>query len=118
MTKRVSVLFLLLLTLSTTAAAVPASAATDPRQDVRAAQATVERALAAASAGDLNTAKSAYGEYENTWFDIEDGVRATSRDAYVAIEKDMTAVTAALSATPPDQTQVVQALSSLDQEQA
>lgn len=91
--------------------------AATPAEDLQSANRTVERALAAARAGDLTTAHQTYSEYESTWFDIEDGIRNASRDSYVAIEKDMSAVTAALSATPPDQTQVVGALAALDTEQ-
>jgi high-affinity iron transporter len=94
----------------------PAYAAT-PQQDMASANALVQRALAAARAKDLATAKTAYDQYENTWFDIEDGVRAASRDAYVAIERAMTAVSNALAATPADAAQVVTALTALDQQQ-
>jgi high-affinity iron transporter len=91
--------------------------AVSPAQDVQGANTIVERALAAARSGDVNAARQSYSEYENTWFDIEDGIRSTSRDSYVAIEKDMSSVTAALAATPPDQAQVIDALTALDAEQ-
>jgi high-affinity iron transporter len=93
-----------------------ASAAGSPADDVRQSNTLVQQALAAARRGDLQTAQQAYSQYEKTWFDIEDGVRASSRDAYVAIEKAMTTVSAALGTTPPDQTQVVTALTALDAE--
>lgn len=96
---------------------VPALAVGSPADDLRQANTLVEQALAAARSGDLATAQQSYARYETTWFDIEDGIRGASRDAYVAIEKSMTAVTAALAATPPDQTQVVSALTALDTEQ-
>ncbi|HEX8969719.1 MAG TPA: FTR1 family protein, partial [Chloroflexota bacterium] len=58
-----------------------------------------------------------YADYENTWFDIEDGIRGTSRTSYVAIEKAMTAVEAALEPAQADPAQVVDALAILDREQ-
>ena len=95
--------------------AVPAVAAT-PQQDVSDASAVVQKAIASAQAGDLAAAKLQYSGYENTWFDIEEGVHDASRDSYQAIERDMTAVSAAFSKAPPDQATVVAALSTLDQE--
>ena len=38
-------------------------------------------ALAAAQSGALSMAKQQYDGYENTWFDIEDAVRAKWRHA-------------------------------------
>jgi high-affinity iron transporter len=92
-------------------------AAAGPTDDVTAANAIVQRALTAANAGDLATAGREYKSYENTWFDIEEGVRASSRDAYRAIEQQMTAVSVALAASPPQQAAVVAALNALDHEQ-
>jgi high-affinity iron transporter len=94
-----------------------AHAAGSPDQDLRSANATVQQALSAAKGGDLAAAHQLYGNYENTWFDIEDGVRSASREAYVGIEKDMTTVTVALSTNPADQSQIVAALESLNADQ-
>jgi high-affinity iron transporter len=94
-----------------------ANAAGGPVDDLHQANALVQEALAAARSGDIAAARQSYSQYENTWFDIEDGIRGTSRDSYVAIEKDMSAVTAALAATPPDEARVVAALTALDAEQ-
>src|SRR5262249_6639884 len=105
-----------LLGLSALAAAAPASAAT-PQDDVRTANALVRQALAAARQGDVVAAHAAYADYENTWFEIEDGVRATSRDAYRAIEKAMSEVAAAFAPAQSDPARVVHALAALDREQ-
>jgi high-affinity iron transporter len=91
--------------------------AASPQQDVADANAFVQRALTAARASDLTTARHVYDQYENTWFEIEDGVRATSRDAYVSIEKAMTGVTTALRTEPPNANDVANALATLDREQ-
>jgi high-affinity iron transporter len=93
-----------------------ADAAT-PQQDVTTANAVIQRSLTAARANDLSAAKAAYDQYENSWFDIEDGVRASSRDSYVAMEKAMTDISNAFAATPPVASQVVSALTALDREQ-
>lgn len=91
--------------------------AAEPEQDLAAANVTVQRALAAARAGDLTTAKQEYDRYENAWFNIEDGIRAKSRDSYRTIEKFMTDVSVALAASPPDASKVASALAALDSEQ-
>jgi high-affinity iron transporter len=96
---------------------VTAEAASSPDQNLRVANATVQQALSAAQAGDLASAHRLYNDYENTWFDIEDGVRAASRDAYVGIEKDMTAVSVAFATNAADQPQLVAALMSLNADQ-
>jgi high-affinity iron transporter len=96
---------------------LPVFAASSPQDDVRQANVLVQQALGAARSGDLDTARQAYAQYENIWFDIEDGVRAASRDSYVGIEKAMSAVSAAFTVSPPDQTQVVDSLAALDAEQ-
>jgi high-affinity iron transporter len=91
--------------------------AASPQDDVAAANASVQRAAAAAQAGDIPTAQREYKTYENTWFDIEDGVRGASRDSYRAIEQRMADVNAALTRNPADKNTVVAALNALDAEQ-
>jgi high-affinity iron transporter len=95
--------------------AVPALAAT-PQQDVSDASAIVQKAIASARGGNLAAARQQYTGFENTWFDIEEGVHGASREAYQSIEHDMTAVSVAFSKDPPDQDAVVAALSTLDSE--
>src|SRR5712691_4945870 len=88
--------------------------AATPQQDVATANALIQSALTAARGKNLTAAKAAYDQYENSWFDIEDGVRTSSRDSYVAMEKAMTGISNAFAATPADADQVVTALSALD----
>src|SRR6185436_14800110 len=71
--------------------------------DVSASTAIVERALAAANAGDFTTALREYKNYENRWFEIEDGVRDKSRDAYRAIEKYMSDANLGLDSKKKDE---------------
>jgi high-affinity iron transporter len=91
--------------------------AAGPQDDVTAANATVQRAIAAAQSGDIPTSQREYKTYENTWFDIEDGVRAASRDSYRAIEQRMAEASAALAQNRPNRDQVLAALTALDTEQ-
>ena len=88
--------------------------AASPQDDLKAANEVVQRALTAARGQNLTAARQAYDQYENTWFDIEDGVRSSSRDSYVAIEKTMAGVSAAFAAAPPDAGKVADALVALD----
>jgi high-affinity iron transporter len=106
-----------LLLVAAFAVATGAALAASPQDDLKDANAGVQRALTAARGQNLGAARQAYDQYENTWFDIEDGVRASSRDAYVAIERAMTAVASAFAATPPDAARVADALVALDREQ-
>ncbi|MEA2661260.1 MAG: high-affinity iron transporter [Chloroflexota bacterium] len=94
-----------------------AVAAAGPEDDLRAANLGVRRALVAARAGDLGTAEREYRGYESTWFQIEDGIRDRSRDAYRIIERLMGGVDAALARRPADAAAVVAALSALDRAQ-
>jgi high-affinity iron transporter len=91
--------------------------AAGPQENVRDANQVVQRSLAAARAGDVAAARAAYNQYENTWSEIEDGVRATSRDAYRAIERAMDGVSTALEAQPVDAERLIASLSALDREQ-
>ena len=88
--------------------------AAGPQDDLRDADAAVAKALVSAQAGDLAAAAAGYRAFENRWFDIEDGVREVSRDAYRAIEAQMSQVGIALAATPPSKDAVAKALAALD----
>jgi len=98
-------------------AAVPLALAAGPEEDLAGAQAIVRRALAAAQAGDLSTAAREYRGYDDTWLDVEDGIRARSREAYRAIEARMRDVDVALAANPPDRATLARALAELEGEQ-
>lgn len=110
--KRVGVLLLLLLLTF-----VPAAHAATPEEDLAGGQAFVKRALAAAQAGDLARAASEYHSYDTLWLEIEDPIRAKSRESYREIEARMADVEDVLGATQPDATKLVAALAALDREQ-
>src|SRR5581483_4697962 len=88
--------------------ALPASRAVAADDDATLAaglQTLVMHADAAAAAlgrGDAAGARAAYAQFDDLWFDIEDGVRDRSRDDYRAIERAMDDVKYALRAEPPD----------------
>ena len=92
----------------------PGSAVAAPEDDMSVANAIVERALAAAKAGDLATALREYKGFENRWFEVEDGVRERSREAYRVIEKHMSSADTALAAKKQDE--AITALTALNEE--
>ncbi|MSQ32394.1 MAG: FTR1 family iron permease [Dehalococcoidia bacterium] len=94
------------------------ASAVGPQDDLAAANAIVKQAITAAQAGDFAKASQEYKSYENMWFDIEDGIRETSRESYRLIEHHMGAANAALSNTTPDKAVILTALNNLDIEQA
>src|SRR5436190_681769 len=98
MLKRIAALTVVLLVAF---AVLPRGAYAGPEDDMSAANTIVERALTAAKAGDMATALREYKSFENRWFEVEDGVRDKSRDAYRVIEKHMADAGSALDAKPP-----------------
>src|SRR5947209_3214855 len=76
--------------------AVAAFAQTSPAQDVRQLTTHLDAAQVALEAGDVRQAQTEYAVFSSGWVDIEDGVRAQSRDNYRAIERAMRATSAAL----------------------
>lgn len=70
--------------------AITTEAATvTPQQDVQQAEQYVDQALDAAKQGQLVKSHANYEKFHDKWFDIEDGVKQQSGDAYKAIEADM-----------------------------
>ncbi len=90
--------------------------ATDVVRDLESAAQEIDKAIAAAQNGDLDTARQEYHEFDEDWEKVEDGVRGKSRDAYKAIEQAMDEVQAVLLKTStPDKEASVAALRSLRQ---
>ncbi len=87
-----------------------------PEDDLTKANGLIQQSLTAARAGDLETAKKAYKTYDDSWFDVEDGVREKSKEAYRTIEQKMGDVNAAFAKTPPDAKQIISTLEALDSE--
>ena len=90
--------------------------ADSPEEDLAKINANIQKALTAAQAGDLTTAKAAFKSYDDAWFDVEDGVKAKSKTAYRNIEQKMADVNEAFAKVPADNKAVATALSALDAE--
>ncbi len=93
--------------------AIPGYAATTPQQDLQKLDGHIEQALVKAKKRDFNGAQSEFKIYNDTWFDVEDGVKQASRKTYKEIEAAMGEVKFAFSIEPPNQAQVVQSLTTL-----
>lgn len=76
----------------------------------------LDQAMDALKASNLQEAKHQYQEFDEGWEQIEDGIRAKSRDAYRKIEQAMDEVKATLlKAEQPDNARATAALKQLDQ---
>lgn len=89
----------------------PVRAAGNSSEDIRKANASVDHAIDFATKGDLTGAEKAYDQFNKTWRQIEEGIKADSATAYQDIESNMGKVVYAL--TIKDQDQVLQALQDL-----
>jgi high-affinity iron transporter len=74
----------------------------------------VEKALAAAQAGNVSLAQTEFKAFDDAWFDIEDGIRAKSKDFYRNIEDRMHVVDDVFAKTPVDSKALQQALDALN----
>lgn len=93
---------------------LPAVAAAE--EDLRALDAHVDQAYAAALAGDLARARASYEAYHEAWEAVEDDVRARSPQLYRSVEDAMREVKVALATEPSDPQRVAAALLELDRE--
>lgn len=89
----------------------PAMAAGSPSEDINKAEVSVDQAIDFASKGDLLEAEKAYNQFNKTWRQIEDGIKANSATAYRDIESNMGKVVYAFTLKKQDQ--VLQALQDL-----
>ena len=90
-----------------------ALAQASPQQDFKSLDADIVRAISSAEAQDLTAANLAYKQFKDRWFNAEDGVKATSRQAYRDIEDAMGEVSFALTEQSADPTKAVAALTKL-----
>ncbi len=88
--------------------------AAGPEEDLTRITTHIESALKATQVGDLETAQKEFKTFSNQWFEIEDGVKAKSKDAYRTIEEKMSDISFAFSKKPVDQKEVITALTALD----
>jgi high-affinity iron transporter len=89
----------------------PTFAADNSSQDMTKAEESINTAITFASNGNLKEAQNAYDQFNQTWREIEDGIKANSISAYRDIESNMGSVVYAFTLKKPDQ--VVQTLKSL-----
>ncbi len=93
--------------------ASPTWAMGKPEQDIQRLDSYIQQAIAKAETGDLSSAEAAFKQYNTAWFDIEDGVKETSRPAYRSIETTMNEVKFAFSTQPKNKSQLLEKLKSL-----
>ena len=89
----------------------PVFAAGSSSEDITKAGEFVDQAIDFASKGNLSDSEKAYDQFNKTWRQIEDGIKANSATAYRDIESNMGKVVYAL--TINNQEQVIQALQDL-----
>ncbi|NRD78606.1 FTR1 family iron permease [Bacillus sp. BRMEA1] len=89
----------------------PVKAAGNSSEDIKKAEISIDKAIDFASKGNLSEAQKNYDQFNNTWREIEDGIKADSSAAYRDIESNMGTVVYAFTLKKQDQ--VVQALQNL-----
>lgn len=73
----------------------------------------VTNTKAAVEAGDFAKAKTEFSQFEDSWSQVEDGVKDKSADTYDAIESSVDQINNELKASQPDQNKVLAGLQSL-----
>lgn len=74
----------------------------------------VTKTKAAVNAGDFAKAKTEFGQFEDNWSKVEDGLKAKSDKAYEAIEDSMDKVEKGLKESKPDKQKVLAELDSIE----
>ena len=99
-------------TATNTPAATPATPAASPVSAPAAANysgllSVVTKTKAAVNAGDFAKAKTEFGQFEDNWEKVEDGIKAKSDKSYKAIEDSMGKAEKALKESKPDKQKVL-----------
>lgn len=89
----------------------PALAAGNSSEDIKKAEGSIDKAIDFAAKGNLSEAQKEYDQFDNTWRQIEQGIKDDSTSAYRDIESNMGKVVYAFTLKKPDQ--VLQALKDL-----
>ena len=87
--------------------------AASPQDDMARLNAHIEKAQAAAEAGNATLAAQEFTAFSDEWLKVEDGVRAQSKTSYQAIEGKINLVKDALARTPVDTTALATVLDGL-----
>jgi high-affinity iron transporter len=90
--------------------------AKDAANDVRLANEHITAALAAAQKDDFKTSEASFDTFRTTWFQIEEGIKSKSKDAYRDIEQTMGEVKFAYIQQPLDKTALTTALQKLSRQ--
>ncbi|MGG3467266.1 FTR1 family protein [Neobacillus pocheonensis] len=89
----------------------PALAAENSSEAIKKAEVSVDQAIEFAEKGDFTSAQKSYDQFNKTWREIEEGIKADSATAYRDIESNMGKVVYAFTIKKQDQ--VIQALNDL-----
>jgi septal ring factor EnvC (AmiA/AmiB activator) len=73
----------------------------------------VSKTKTAVTSGNFVQAKKEFNKFENAWKEVEDGIKAKSRDNYEAIEKSMDEISGELKASKPQKDKLLASLQSL-----
>ncbi len=75
--------------------------------------AVVSKTKIAVTSGNFVQAKKEFDKFEDAWKEVEDGIKAKSRDNYEAVEKSMDEISGELKASKPQKNKLLASLQSL-----
>lgn len=114
MRRRLIAMLLIVATLLTPRFAAAQQASATPQAQLAKLNERVSAALAALSQGDIAKARAEFKAFNNGWFEIEDGIRNTSREQYRSLETAIGDAGFALKQEPVDVAKATAALQALD----
>ncbi len=76
--------------------------------------AVVSKTKTAVKSGDFVQAKKEFDKFEDVWKEVEDGIKAKSRNNYDAVEKSMDEISGELKAAKPQKDKLLASLQSLE----
>ncbi|AFW94170.1 hypothetical protein ANA_C11392 [Anabaena sp. 90] len=76
--------------------------------------AVVSKTKTAVKAGNFVQAKKEFDKFEDAWKEVEDGIKAKSRDNYEVVEKSMDEISDELKAAKPQKDKLLASLQSLE----
>ena len=72
--------------------------------------AVVSKTKTAVTSGNFVQAKKEFDKFEDAWKEVEDGIKAKSRDNYEAVEKSMDEISSELKASKPQKDKLLASL--------
>jgi len=76
--------------------------------------AVVSKTETAVTSGNFVQAKKEFDKFEDAWKEVEDGIKAKSRNNYDAVEKSMDEISGELKAAKPQKDKLLASLKSLE----